>query len=238
MHAETWLDFNMLQSGHYAKNTPNFRMIEHDYALAPVKPVLDGEPRYEDHPVNWDPDHLGWFDDYDVRQAAYWAVFAGGFGHTYGCHPIWQMLTPGRKPLGLALHNWYDVIDLPGASQLKYLRALMESRPFLSRVPDQELVLQNPAEGEDHAQATRGDGYAFIYAPTGAPLHVDLRRLSAPKLRCWWFDPRTGKAADAGTRVNSGAAEFHPPAEPKRGNDWVLVIDDASRSFAPPGHAE
>ena len=237
LHEERWLDFNMSQSGHGRKDLPNFRFLEHDYALQPTKPALDGEARYEDHPVNWDPDHLGWFDDYDTRQAAYWAVFAGGFGHTYGCHPIWQMLTPERKAVGFARHNWYDVLDLPGASQMRHLRGLMESRPLVSRVPDQNLVPENQAEGPEHLEAARGDGYAFVYIPTGAPVRVDLTRLSAGTLRCWWFDPRTGKTVDLGTRANNRLSEFIPPGEHRRGNDWVLVIDDASRSFPPPGSA-
>lgn len=82
-HNDPWLDFNMLQSGHSARNVANYEMIEHDYAREPIKPCLDGEARYEDHPINWDPKN-GWFDDHDVRQAAYWAVFAGAFGHAYG----------------------------------------------------------------------------------------------------------------------------------------------------------
>jgi len=71
-----WLDFNMLQSGHAQQNLENDRMIDRDYAIKPVKPVLDGEPRYENHPIDWNPDN-GWFDAADVRQALYWSVFAG-----------------------------------------------------------------------------------------------------------------------------------------------------------------
>jgi hypothetical protein len=52
-------------------------MIAHDYALSPPKPCLDAEPRYEDHPVGtpkWDPDaEPVYFNDFDVRKAAYWA---------------------------------------------------------------------------------------------------------------------------------------------------------------------
>ena len=76
-HQSDWLDFNLAQSGHERKHLANDEIVTRDYDLQPVKPCLDGEPRYEDHPVNWRPQELGWFDDYDVRQAAYWAVFAG-----------------------------------------------------------------------------------------------------------------------------------------------------------------
>ena len=28
---------------------------------------------------------------------------------------------------------------------------------------------------------------------------------------------------------------FQPPGKPGRGNDYVLVLDDAAKDFAPPG---
>ena len=49
----------------------------------PPKPVVDGEPPYEDHPIDWKPEK-GWFDDYDVRKKTYWSLFAGAFGAAAG----------------------------------------------------------------------------------------------------------------------------------------------------------
>ena len=101
-HNAKWLDFNMIQSGHGARNIANDEMIDRDYLRKPVKPVLDGELRYENHPVNWNPDN-GYFDDFDVRQGMYWSVFAGAFGVTYGCHDVWQFHAPrARADLGVA----------------------------------------------------------------------------------------------------------------------------------------
>ena len=54
-----WLDFNMLQSGHAMRDKRNDDMLRAGYNLRPVKPVLDGEPRYDNHPVNWKPEDLG-----------------------------------------------------------------------------------------------------------------------------------------------------------------------------------
>jgi len=156
-HNTSWLDFNMCQTGHGQRSYAIFkRLVAHDYNLTPVKPCFDGEPRYEDHPVGWNPDVLGWFNDADVRQALYWNLFSGGFGHTYGCHPIWQMKTPEREAVGLARNNWYDVLDLPGAWDLIHARRLIESRPFLSRVPDQSLIAPAYFPETDYVVATRG----------------------------------------------------------------------------------
>jgi hypothetical protein len=61
LHAEPWLDFNMLQSGHARRAEANYAMLARDYARMPVKPCMDGEPCYEDHPIGFDPRN-GWFD--------------------------------------------------------------------------------------------------------------------------------------------------------------------------------
>ena len=235
-HDAPWLDFNMLQSGHGAKDGPNYKMIAADYARTPPKPVLDGEPRYEDHPVNWKPDE-GWFDAHDVRQAAYWALFAGAFGHTYGCHDVWQMFAPGRRPVSSARTDWREAVELPGAWQMGHVRRLLLSRPFLSRIPDPALVADGQGEGGDHVEATRdAEGrYAFVYVPTGRPVTVDLAKLSGARVKAWWFDPRTGAAAAIGEWAREGTRAFTPPGTAGRGNDFVLVLDDAARRFPAPG---
>jgi hypothetical protein len=120
----------MMQSGHGKREIRNDLMVAKDYALVPIKPVIDGEPRYEDHPVNWKPDENGWFDDTDVRQAAYWAVFAGAAGHTYGCHDIWQFFSPKRPPVAFARTEWQVAMNLPGATQMGHLRRLMEGLDY------------------------------------------------------------------------------------------------------------
>ena len=161
--------------------------------------------------------------------------FAGAFGHTYGCHDIWQMYAPGRAAISSARNNWYDVLDLPGAWDMMHVRNLMESRPFLSRVPDQSLIAANPGGGAEHIQATKGKDYAFIYLPYGQKVKVAMGKISGAVGKAWWFDPRTGQARVIGTFDNKATREFDPPAERKRGNDWVLVLDDAGKQFAKPG---
>lgn len=230
-----WLDFNMCQTGHAQRSYAIYkRLIVRDYNLSPVKPCFDGEPRYEDHPVGWNPEVLGWFNDADIRQAMYWSLFSGSFGHTYGCHPIWQMLAPGREPVGLARHNWYDVLDLPGAFDLIHARRLIESRPFLSRVPDQSLIIPSYFPETDYIVATRGDGYAFIYFPTGLDAEIDLGKLRAETINAWWFDPHNGEAKLIENIPGKGTRKFTPPSG-GRGNDWILVLDDASKKFKTPG---
>jgi hypothetical protein len=103
LHDAPWLDFNMFQSSHAARDHDNGLYVEHDYALKPAKPTLDGEPRYEGIPVgfyNRGASGIERFDDYDARQAAYWSLLAGACGHTYGNNNIWQMYKPRATASG------------------------------------------------------------------------------------------------------------------------------------------
>ncbi len=233
--AAPWLDFHMLQSGHDAKDNPNWAMLAHDYNLQPTRPILDGEPNYEDHPINWRPEN-GYFDDYDVRKQAYRGVFAGALGHTYGHQSVWQMYQEGREPVAAPLFFWREALDRPGASQLIHLRNLMLSRPFLTRIPDQSLILSDVGERADHIQATRAaDGsYAFVFIPkAGQSVTLNLSTLSGTTLRAWWYDPRTGAVTALGEHEKSAQQLFTTPVE---GPDWVLVLDDAARGWAEPVH--
>ncbi|MEM9847225.1 MAG: glycoside hydrolase family 140 protein [Bacteroidota bacterium] len=235
-HQDKWLDFNMHQTGHCA-NQATYDHITHDYQLSPTKPVLDGEPLYEDHPNCFNAKALGHSAARDIRRIMYWNVFAGGFGQSYGCHAVWQMYTAERVPINQALRPWKEALDMPMANQVKHLKNLMLSRPFLTRIPDQSMVLGQAANySKDYIIATRdSEGtYAMIYFPTGKSTTLNLSQLRGKIFNTWWYDTRTG-ATFAGKRLRKAQqVQVHPPSS-GIGNDWVLVIDAKKEGFASPG---
>jgi len=241
-HDDAWLDFNMRQNGHVAEFTERYSQTRADYDRTPVKPVLDGEPIYEDHPVSFDAKKLGHSIASDVRRPLYWNLFSGAFGHTYGHHSVWQMWSPGKEPINNPLMPWSEAMDQPGASQMQHGRALMESRPFLTRIPDDSIIVTDrvptsvPGAGRYRFAATRDvEGtYAMIYAPIGRVFAVRMDFTKGTKVKAWWFNPRDGHAVAIGTFDNKGEREFMPP---DRGEmiDWVLVLDDAAKNFPAPG---
>lgn len=241
-HDEDWLDFNMRQNGHAADfNNGRYEMTRADYDRTPVKPVLDGEPLYEDHVVAHNQD-LEVAVAADVRRALYWNLFAGACGHTYGHHSVWQMWDEGRERILNAPMPWQDGLDQPGAAHMRHARRLLESRPFLTRMPDPGIIVPAtnpgyiPGRGRYHFTATRDaeGSYAMVYAPVGRTFTVRLDRLSGSRTNAWWFDPRTGAATSIGTFARASERTFTPPA-PGEVLDWVLVLDDADRRFPPPG---
>lgn len=242
-HGDDWLDFNMRQNGHVAEFTGRYDQTRGDYDRTPAKPVLDGEPIYEDHPVSFDAQKLGHSLAADVRRPLYWDLFTGACGHTYGHHSVWQMFDPAkRKPVNNPLLPWYEAIHQPGAGQMQFGRRLIESRPFLSRVPDDSVIVPDPVvtsvpgAGTRRFVATRDTlgSFAMVYAPVGRPFRVRMDKISGAKAKAWWYDPRTGKAKEIGTFPCSGERQFMPP-EPGEALDWVLVLDDAAKRFGPPG---
>ena len=160
LHREPWLDFNMIQSSHTGRGSDNGGNVEHDRALEPAKPTLDGEPRYEALMVDFymrGANPAVHFDDYDVRLAAYRALLAGAAGHTYGNNNIWQMWAPGRDPVLGANTPWSEAIDHPGAFQMGHVRRLFESRPWETLVPDQALARRPQLAGGRLRARGRGE---------------------------------------------------------------------------------
>lgn len=241
-HEDAWLDFNMRQNGHVAEFTGRYDNTRRDYERSPVKPVLDGEPIYEDHPVSFDAGKLGHSIAADVRRPLYWNLFSGAFGHTYGHHSVWQMWSPSKGPINNPLMPWSEAMDQPGASQMRHGRALIESRPFLSRIPDDSILVVDrvptsvPGSGRYRFAATRDaeGSYAMVYAPIGRGFKVRMEVIRGPQVKAWWFNPRDGKATAFGTFPNQGVREFTPPDKGEM-LDWVLVLDDAAKKFPEPG---
>lgn len=241
-HNDDWLDFNMRQNGHVAEFTGRYDATRADYDRTPAKPVLDGEPIYEDHPVSFDARKYGHSTATDVRRPIYWDVFTGGFGHTYGHHSVWQMWSTNKGPINNPLMPWSEAILQPGAAQMQHAKHLMLSRPFLTRVPDDSVVVTDrvptsvPGAGRYRFVATRDQdgGYALVYVPVGRKFTVRMDKITGPKVKAWWFNPRDGKAKAIGEFPNTGEREFTPPDDGEQ-LDWVLVLDDAAKRYPAPG---
>ena len=243
-HEEPWLDFNMRQNGHEKRVEPYKKTLEDWNRQNPVKPVLDGEPIYEDHPVAFNPGQQGHSVAADCRRALYWDLFNGACGHTYGHHSVWQMWDPEKSPYPVnnPLMPWYEAIHQPGAAHMQWGKKLVLSRPFANRIPatDEILVRSNiptawPGEGIYRFAATRDQEgtYLMVYAPTGRRFQVNTSVLNGEKLTGWWYNPRDGKSQKIGNVKKAESVDFISP-NPGEELDWVLVIDDASCKYKRP----
>lgn len=237
VHDQPWLDFNMLQSGHGPrKDQPNWNMIARDLALEPKKPVLDGEPNYEEHPVMGDVDgrwtHVGGrFDDHDVRKTAYRSVLAGACGYTYGCHAVWQFYDPALRPaINKPFRPWRDSLELSGANQVRHVKAFVRQLDAWGGIrPCQGLLSDGmgDAKGEQQmvAAALAQRSGLVLYTPVQQNLRLPRARHGrfAPAA-AWWFDPRTGAWSAAEVKTGALLLECVPPTN----DDYALVIGDAT----------
>jgi hypothetical protein len=150
--------------------------------------------------------------------------------------------------------NWKDALQRPAGTQMQHLRTLLESRPMSMRIPDEWLLVNDPLSTVDRIQACRGsDGsYLFVYTSSGKPVRIRMRdkihdKLTGKVARAWWYDPRNGTSRliaefpktepgdrPADVRRLDITREFTPPSSGP-GNDWVLVVDDASKNYPAPG---
>ena len=236
-HNESWLDFNMFQSGHkdYAQDTvaaeklhygeDNWRYVNDDYKLKPVKPTFDGEPSYENIPHGLHDSGQKRWTAADVRRYAYWEVFAGGCGFTYGNNSVMQFYRTGNKDMSFGANkNWDEELNTPGAGQMQYLKELMLSKSYFDRVPDQSLVPDN-GERYDRVMATRGKNYAMFYVYNAKAFKVAMNKLNFKPGKATWFSPADSQVIDIKNYTYATEKTFDPPGEKGDGNDWVLILE-------------
>ena len=245
----SWMDFHTFQSGHRKygqrmgnKEYPipdsteedNWMYVDSTWAYKPIKPVLDDEPSYEDIPKGLHDANEARWQDYDVRRYAYWSVFAGSCGHTYGHNVIMQMLKPGY-PTGYGsdgtVKAWYQGLEDPGYNQMQYLSDLMLSFPFFERIPDQSIIVGKNGMKYDRLIATRGKDYLMVYNYNSNFMKIDLRKISGKKKLLWWFNPSDGAISFIGTADNTIITMSPQIEKTDKINDRVLIAIDAEKNY-------
>jgi Protein of unknown function (DUF4038)/Putative collagen-binding domain of a collagenase len=251
---DAWISFITIQSGH-GLTPKNYQLVKNDYNRKNPMPVFDGEPAYEDMPTTWpikSDFHGGWM----VRKRAYWSLFAGSFGHTYG-HPSVCWMISEKERDNFRRYSWFEALDRPGAWQMKILRDFLESRDLSQCIPCQELLIEQNNKVDDvtdeHIQACieKEGKFACLYFPSGGEETVDLSRLKIDQLQIWWFNPRDGqcytqanvitdKASSLELIKRDGEKSVLKIKTPTSGNeqDWVCVIENRNNQSTVPGHAK
>lgn len=232
-HNENWLDFNMFQSGHRrydqddterAYGQDNYKFVQVDFNLKPTKPTLDGEPSYEGIPQGLHDTLQPLWNDNDLRRYAYWSVFAGGAGFTYGNNHVMQMHENHTKPEAYGSKTyWLEALNDPGAKQMVYVKDLMLKYDYFNRIPDASLVA-NQGEKYDYIAATRGEDYALFYTYNGKTISVNMGKIKGNDVEASWYNPKNGEITKIGTFKNEGVQDFDPSGEQVDGNDWVLIL--------------
>lgn len=242
-HEESWLDFNMFQSGHRRYDQAslgvwddnaikegffgedNWRYVDRDHGYKEIKPTVDGEPSYE-----WILQGLHMLDqpywrEWDVRRYAYWSVFEGAMGHTYGDNAIQQFYSDTQKKGAYGVKQiWQESMHHVGSEHMGHLRRLMESVDYQNGRPADHLLLSGQKERYERIAVFAGNDYLLAYDYLGSGFRVDLRQFAGKRIHAWWFDPVSGVFSYFADLTGKESADVKPIARFTEDNDWVMVV--------------
>lgn len=250
---ESWIDFNMYQSGHAHRFMEVYKFATEDYKRKPTKPFIEAEPAYEDIPVkfweyiDWkssekvpasilntdnlliDSDYFkqGFFTDYDIRIHAYWNFLSGACGYTYGNNAIWQMFKKGDSFVIPCLMDWKEAMDRPGAQDMRHLKTLFEEKSYAKLEPDQTLIISKNPEGPTHVRAALASdqSFAIVFLPTTQTISINIQKLKG-KVKAKWYNPRNGITVTSDSKEKSSKQNtFTPPKTSEANLDWILILD-------------
>lgn len=228
-------DFNNWQTSQWAspadlpkkdeRNWTVWEAMEFDYNKlynGKPKPTLDSEAWYENN-----KDFCG-ASTFEIRRRAYFTIFAGAFGHTYGAGGIWDGLNEKTGCSGSAK----EAINYQGAEQLGFLSQFLHQlgNNFLNMRPAQHLILEgNSNDYNAHIQAMLSidNNFAVIYSASDSEYTIEWREFGNPPYTVSWYNPRTNEHLEIEEEIVSGkrnTRKFDPPGDLGAGNDWVLVV--------------
>lgn len=217
--SELWLHINNTYS--YSQILSKSRA---DYARTPPRAFFLIEAMYEGYILS----------SQDIRREAYWPMFSGACGQFFGNYPLWGFYD-----------GWRQAMDGGGSRDMANLRRLMDSRPWWTFVPDLNNTIvvagfgdpnsSDPSQYYVTAERIPDGSSLWAYIPTGRIVTIDMSKISGSTVQAWWYSPRTGNAASIGQFANTGSRNFTTPSSEGATQDWILVADDASRNFSPPG---
>lgn len=223
-----WMDLQMYQSSHLAGGDYTWQAARRGFALNPVKPVINGEPTYEDIYHNlWEPGDTVSVATFrirpeHVRQAAWESLLSGATGGvTYGGNGVWQWHIPGIPGSHNARFFVEKAWTFPGSTHVGIMKKVAEEVEWFSWVPRQDLVLASIAP--DIISLSMNDMGMMAYLPMGTTkITLDLYSLGK-NARYQWINPTTGDRTQVAMIKQDTlglARDFTPPDD----QDWVLHV--------------
>jgi hypothetical protein len=211
---DAWLRLNMV----YNDDPDLHGNVNKWYSNHPARPMLEGESWYE----GWAWDGI-YKTAKTIRRQMYHTFFAGALaGYVYGI----ASSTPTSDDELLRFRSgWRDRLNPEGATQVKYLKTLLDMHRWWEWEPDQQILIEGAGDAETlkaSCKSIRGNELMIYFADTSAAT-IDLRKITTHEnASATWFDPRNGNIHTlAGVLSTDQIFEFAPP------DDWedaVLIL--------------
>ena len=234
-----WLDFHMFQSGHRRYDQccmgawddtsncmsmfgeDNWKYVNYDRA-AGSRPTLDGEPSYEWIVQGLHDAAQPYWVAKDVRRYAYWSVFAGSAGHTYGDNAIFMFFDGNKESVIFGVkEHWKAAVHHAGSGQMRYLKELMESVDYPSGRQADELIVGGQRERHERIAVFAGKEFLFAYTFLGKDFELDVKAYKGKDI--WFLRPATGIYSYYG-KVTEDIFTYHEIPSFNEDTDMVVVI--------------
>ncbi len=219
-----WCCVNDLPRQDY-RNWTVWDAISYDYDQiydGKPKPTLDAEAWYENN-----KDFCG-ATPFEIRRRAYFTIFAGAFGHTYGAGGLWDGLSDSVGCSQSALR----ALDYRGVQAMSILSNFLHrlGSELLKLRPARSLIVsENLPDYDRHIQASMSSdqNFALIYTAGDGPFKLDLSQLARGVDQMSWFNPRNNEYHPVTLIDDQGNLHrnnFDPPGSQGPGMDWILVL--------------
>lgn len=213
-HFDPLFDFNMIETHKFTQQY--YRRLLADYHKNMPKPLIQGEPAYEDEVLYHLPDRM-------FRSQPYWSFLAGAKGHTYGKTYI-AYWTDEYHP-----HDWRkweslaDSLDSPGIRWLQIFRENFIGLPWWDLIPDNDLIVGYPGEGNliMAAAHTPDNSELVIYFPQNRPVEIRIPDQDTGTFDAHWVNPVDGEKIHLDSPIEGETYLFTPPPHFE---DGLLII--------------
>ena len=206
-------------------NSDITRVAKDFWFHTPHKPSVLYESPYEDF----------WTDAKGARGVGYMSFQSGIYGYGYGANGVWNDLYSAGPPdygtdyeMPVRYLNWYDGANLPGASQLTYLKNFYTSLAWWKLIPrfDDTAYAYFPDRSRS-LLASDGQDVYVVYFSNHVRATGILKKLAADMYQAKWFNPRTGVYTEIGD-INPVSGEWMIPSKPDS-EDWILLLEKGGK---------
>ncbi|SHM31738.1 Putative collagen-binding domain of a collagenase [Cyclobacterium lianum] len=215
----SWLDIDLFQTRHQ-KGFREYRFTLKARKRKPTRPVIDGEPGYENIPNLLNKWNFQRLDAADIRRSAYWNMLSGAAGYSYGCNEIWQMYGGTEAPKFGAQFSWKEALDLPGAHQMGILKRLFESIPWQEMAPDPKVLAEMNWIWQPRklVLSTADRDWILVYCPGSQKIKLKAGLFRKIRRTAFWINPVNGEVKR--TDGDSGPVFSCPD----KNQDWLLLV--------------
>lgn len=240
-----WLDFNMFQSGHrrydqldlktwddndlredtYGEDC--WKYVQKNSTFKNHKPIIDAEPSYEGIVQGLHDIKEPYWEAKDVRRYAYWGVFEGAVGFTYGNNTIIQFYKSDDPHGSYGVREpWTEGLHSEGGAQMQYLKNLMMSVDFTHGKQRNDLLISGQNEKYHRISVFAGEKFIFVYDYMGDRFELSLKDYKDKKMCAYWMNPQNDSMSFIDCLRGLDSKDFIPTQRHENSNDCVLILKE------------